>query len=677
MRHTASAGLLASILLLLAGACSDNLPTVEGPAGSRQSAAVSVVSANPNVHLLPPLGMSAPANAPFDASLSPEVIVYGGTRTPCEVADVDGCSARLEHFTADGHGPDRVRLDAEGEFYHVNWKPQKARPASYRIAVRVGQQVIDNYDVTVTKPGTIPIRIRIEQGALALSFAEVGTAGATVSAAGGLATLEVPAGALTTTTAISVEAVKPGVADARVVGSVLELGPEGTTFETPVTVKLGFDEAALPAGVSPRLLRLHTFVGGVWQLVPESVVDVDAHTVSGQTSHFSSYAILPAAFTMVSSGEWHSCGLTSDGTAWCWGRNVEGQLGAPSAESCAGVSCAMAAVEVTGGLHFRSIEAGNGHTCAVTLGGEAFCWGLNSWGQLGDGTRTGTVAPVRAAPGLTFSSVSLDHLQTCGVTTSGDVYCWGANDNRQLGDDAATTCLIGTIQRSCSTTPVRVPIPEAAVVDVGLGHACALTTAKQMYCWGWNVFGQAGTGTRTNTAPPTLVSGGPYESISAGAVHNCMTRSGGIAVCFGTDYMPDGALGDGARATRLLPTTVAGGIAFAQVDASNGNYILTHTCGVSITGVAYCWGGNLDGQLGVETAPVFCDVTRLGPFDCALTPNPVSGNIAFSSITASAGFNCGYSVAGDVYCWGKNDYGQLGNGTVAPSRTPVKVLTAP
>ncbi|HET9424484.1 MAG TPA: hypothetical protein VFO55_03860 [Gemmatimonadaceae bacterium] len=662
-----------TLLLLSLTACIDQLPTTVGGDATRQSGVVTAVTDNPHVHLLPPLAPSANQAGVFDATLAPEVLVYSGTSTPCDVEAGAGCAALLAHFTMAGDGADRVRLDAVAEQYIVNWKPAKA-PAAYRIAIRVGQQTLDNFDVAITKPGAVPVKFRIEQGAMRLSFAAVGASGGSVSAGGGTASLDIPAGALASATPITVEQLEPGPADARVVGDVFEFGPDGTTFATPVTITLAFDPAALPADVSPRRLRLHTFVNGAWRVIPGSSVDTTSHTVSGETAHFSTYAILPAAFSSVSSGEWHSCGLTSDGTAWCWGRNSSGQLGAVTTETCAGLSCSTTAVEVQGGLRFRSMEAGNSHSCGVTYSNEAFCWGLNNVGQLGDGTFAPSPVPVRAAPTLTFSSVSVDHQQSCGVTTAGEVHCWGANNWRQLGSSVLTTC--GAQQ--CSPDPVRVAVPSASIVDVGLGHACALTTTGQMYCWGWNAFGQLGSGSATpQMAGPTLVPGGPYETISAGAVHNCMTRSGGVAVCFGRDYMPNGALGDGTKTTRLAPTPVAGGIAFAQVDASNGNYIMTHSCGVSTAGVAYCWGGNFDGQLGVETAPATC--TGFGPFavyDCALTPNPVSGGQLFSYITSSAGFNCGYTVQGDVYCWGKNTHGQLGNGTTTSTRVPVKVSTS-
>jgi alpha-tubulin suppressor-like RCC1 family protein len=661
----------ALLLAVAASACTDQLPTVAGAGAQRQTGTIAAPLTNPHVFLLPPLAPPQPFAGTFDATLAPEVQVMSGEQVVATLTAGD------------------VKLDATGEFYHANWKPAKAAAGTYRVLIRAAGQTLDYFDVAVAKNGTLPIKFRIEQGAFALAFEPVGAAGGTVNGGAGDATVEIPAGALSGTTRVSVETVEPGPADARVVGEVYDFGPDGTTFASPVTITLKYDPQDLPAGVSDRLLRLHTFVNGQWQVIPGSTVNSTEHTVSGATSHFSSYAVLPAAFTSVSSGEMHACGLTSDGSAWCWGRNADGQLGAPTTTTCpitntqtgvvTNVPCSTTAVQVQGGHLFQSMEAGNSHSCGVTFGGEAYCWGVNTTGQLGDGTTTSSAVPVHAAPNLTFAQVSVDNAQTCGLTTAGDVYCWGSNTNHQLGSTVATTCLIGTAQRPCSTTPVKVNVPAAQVVDVGLAHACALTTAGEMYCWGWNLFGQIGTGGATNAdKPPTLVPGGPYESISAGAVHNCMTRAGGIGVCFGTDFMPDGALGDGTKTTRYAPTVIAGGITWAQVDASNGNYILTHTCGVSTSNVAYCWGGNFDGQLGVTSAPANCVTTSsFAPnFDCALTPNPVSGGLLFSFLTSSAGFVCGYTVTGDVYCWGKNIFGQLGDGTNNSSRTPVKVLTS-
>ena len=597
-----------------------------------------------------------------------------------------------ESVALEGYAPDATLRIANGD------GNGRHRVTSGTVLVD-GQEVVHPSDfnkqvaaisVPITLRNTSVISVRLTgapgdqltlsvDGQIATSAA-LPSSGGTVHLLGSQVTLDVPAGAVSANTEVTVEQLPTGLADARVVGSVYEFGPDGTSFDPPVTITLRYDPTDLPVGVSPRLLRLHTFVSGYWQLVPGSTVDTDNGTVSGETAHFSTYAVLPAAFVMVSSGERHSCALTSSGSAWCWGDNFSGQLGAVTTEICASTRpCATQAVEVQGGLTFQNIEAGNQFTCGVVTSGEAYCWGANSSGQLGNGSTTPSSVPTLAAAGLAFSSISAELSLACGVTTAGHVYCWGSNTVGQLAGPVATTCLVGTQLQPCSTVPVRVPIPDANQIDVGLSHACALTTLNDVYCWGWNVFGQVGTGTTSSSAPPTLLAGGPYATLSTGAIHNCVTRTGGDAWCFGTDYRRTGALGDGTNTTRLTPTLVAGGLAFSQIDASNGNYIFTHTCGVTVAGATYCWGANLDGQLGVPTAPLTCTSTFAGAlsYDCAASPIAVAGGHSFTYVTAGAGNTCGYTTAGDIYCWGRNGFGELGNGTTTGSRIPIRVATAP
>jgi alpha-tubulin suppressor-like RCC1 family protein len=291
----------------------------------------------------------------------------------------------------------------------------------------------------------------------------------------------------------------------------------------------------------------------------------------------------------------------------------------------------------------RDLSAGWNHTCAASVAGAAYCWGSNGSGQLGDGTDSNRFTPVAVAGGLVFQSISAGLSHTCGVTTSGAAYCWGFNDGGQLGD--------GTFGSRTSPVAVSGGLVFQAISAGSYRHTCGLTTGGAAYCWGENDDGQLGgspAGSHRNS--PALVSGSlVFQAISAGFQYACGLTTSGAAYCWGNNYL--GRLGDGTDSSRFTPVAVAGGLVFQSISA--GYY---HTCGVTTSGAAYCWGNNLDGQLGGVTHPA----------TFSSTPVAVSGGLVFQAISASAGFyshTCGLTTGRAAYCWGDNDYGQLGNGT--------------
>lgn len=200
-------------------------------------------------------------------------------------------------------------------------------------------------------------------------------------------------------------------------------------------------------------------------------------------------------FASVSSGGYHNCGLTPTGAPWCWGSNYAGALGDGSTTGSA------VPVAVAGGLSFTSLSAGTYGTCGI-VGGAAYCWGRNEEGQLGIGSTdiNPHPTPQPIAGGLMFSMVSSSFSFSCGITTSGAAWCWGTNTWGQLGN--------GT------TTDSRVPVPVSggltfALVSVGTTYACGITTGGVAYCWGNNDSGQLGNGSSVGGSVPVRVAGQP------------------------------------------------------------------------------------------------------------------------------------------------------------------------
>ena len=356
---------------------------------------------------------------------------------------------------------------------------------------------------------------------------------------------------------------------------------------------------------------------------------------------------LAAGVATMASGYDHSCAMTTSETIKCWGSNVFGQVGDGTANTD---HVPVDVVGLTSGTAF--VFAGYEQECAVTSGGGAKCWGNNQFGQLGDGTKIDQQLPVDVS-GLTsgVASVASGIYHACALTTSGGVKCWGANPFGQLGNGTTTD----------SVVPIDVTglTSGAAAIAVGLNHSCALTTAGGVKCWGLNDNGPVGDGTSTDRYTPVNVSGltSGAAAISAGFYHSCArTTSGGIK-CWG--YNGFGQVGDGTTIDRHTPVNSTG-MASGVAKLATGAY---HTCVVTTSGAARCWGNNDYGQLGDGTTTwrhVFVAVSGL--------PSGVA------SIAAGLEHTCAVTTLGQAKCWGLNSYGQLGDGTATSHYTPVDVV---
>jgi alpha-tubulin suppressor-like RCC1 family protein len=339
--------------------------------------------------------------------------------------------------------------------------------------------------------------------------------------------------------------------------------------------------------------------------------------------------------------------LTTGGGVKCWGDNHYGQLGDGTTTE------RLAAVAVTGlGSGVLSVTTGWYHSCALTSGGGVKCWGANFTGQLGNGSGAQSPLPLDVtglASGVLAISAGQDH--TCALTAAGGVKCWGHNGNGQLGDNTTTN----------RTTPVDVNgfASGAMAVAAGGAHTCALTTGGGAKCWGDNAYGQLGDGTTDDALTPVDVTGlgSGMASIAAGRRHSCARTGGGGVKCWG--YNLNGQLGDGSTTSPRTTPVGVNGLETGVNDVAAG---LSHTCALTTGGGMKCWGNNYDGQLGDGTT-----AQRNAPVD-------VSG-LATGVATMATGANhsCAVLVGGDVRCWGWNDYGQVGDGTVTRRWTAVDV----
>jgi alpha-tubulin suppressor-like RCC1 family protein len=268
------------------------------------------------------------------------------------------------------------------------------------------------------------------------------------------------------------------------------------------------------------------------------------------------------------------------------------------------------------------------------------------------GTFAGVVAgaPVADARVATITAVALGWEHSCALTATGGVRCWGLNDLGQIGDGT-------NVDR---TTAVDVAGLTSGVVAISAGgnHACALTSAGGVKCWGGNGFGGIGDGTTTDRRTPVDVVGltSGVVAIGVGAFHSCAVTAGGGLKCWGNNEY--GGLGDGTLVTRLTPVDVVGLSSGVVAVAAGGR----QTCALTSVGGLKCWGHNQWGQVGDGTT-----TDRSTPVDVRGLPSGVT------AVTAGGRHTCARTSAGGVKCWGRNDFGQVGDGGAGDPTAPVDV----
>ena len=351
----------------------------------------------------------------------------------------------------------------------------------------------------------------------------------------------------------------------------------------------------------------------------------------------------PLVFSNISAGYDFACGITTTGAAYCWGYGFNGELGTGTTTS------SSKPIAVTGGIDFLSVAAGHSHACGIAVTGATYCWGGNFYGQLGNGTSTNSTVPVTVLTGIPFTSISVGRFHTCGLTQAGAAYCWGYNSDGELG---------------YSSPSWPNPIPAAVSggisfvsISAGGSHTCGLTTNGVAYCWGGNYYGQLGNTNSPQSTVPVIVTGNiKFVSLETGYIHTCGITTSGSAYCWGRNQY--GGLGDGTTTDSFLPVPVIGGLTFASISAGD-----SHTCGVTTNNVAYCWGNNVTGAggNGTTSSPV-------------TVPTAVSGGLSFSFLSAGGEvFTCGVATGGSGYCWGSNNWGNLGIGAGGNKYVPTAI----
>jgi alpha-tubulin suppressor-like RCC1 family protein len=369
------------------------------------------------------------------------------------------------------------------------------------------------------------------------------------------------------------------------------------------------------------------------------------------------YSVQTAA--SISVGPETTCSLKSTGALWCWGYNIYGQLGNGNTIS---QKVPVAASSAFAGP-WASISNSISSTCGIATSGSGYCWGLNSTGQLGNGTTTNsTTVPVQisgtwvqlatggSAAEPSYTNAPAVAYVTCGVKSDNSGWCWGGNANGELGNGTTTE----------SNSPVQVTGSWRGIWPSGYGfHTCGLTTVGALWCWGYGQYGQLGQGNTSDSASPVQIAG-TWSSVSVGGLQTCAINTSNALYCWGLNT--SGQLGDGTVTNRTSPVQISG--AWAKI--STGGPTAASTCGIKTDGTVWCWGSNVYGQLGINSS-ISTNITS----PTALTAFATVSGTGWSDIQTTNIHICGLRNDGTVYCWGANAYGDIGDPNYGGYATPV------
>lgn len=548
--------------------------------------------------------------------------------------------------TAVGPGLARVRVAAEGE----------SAEASIEVVYAV-----DNVEVTPAMPSVIVGEtVQLDAKAYAMNGAEVFRPTTWSSGDPTLATVDmsglvtgVAPGTVTITATsegvdgvASVEVLPRPIDRVEVTPSVEVLFP-GDTLQLAVTLYAADDSVLTGRTINWSTSDMNVAAVDSSGLVTagtqtgEATITATSEGVAGEAK-----IVVPVTFKTIAAGGTHSCGVAADDRLYCWGRNQENALGlGPGAMDQ--YYPTLASTQET----FDRISTLTVHTCALTPMDEVYCWGSNRSGQVGNGLANGTISsPYGINTALRFEQISAGGSHSCGLTAAGQAYCWGDNDYGQIGDD---------------TLDVR-PAPKAVAgnhvfthIAAGGSHTCAVEAVTNfLYCWGRNNAGQLGIANMSAdvTLPTKVDQMQTFSKVTGGPSHTCALTTTGQAYCWGGNS--DGQLGQSTMGVDSVTALAVGGNhTFEDIFAG-----ATHTCALKANGEAWCWGANNNGQLGDGTTTP------------SATPVQVGGGHTFDLVDTGALHTCAIDDRGVAYCWGSNSQGRLGNGTNLPSALPFPVV---
>ena len=351
--------------------------------------------------------------------------------------------------------------------------------------------------------------------------------------------------------------------------------------------------------------------------------------------------------SVLATGSAHRCGILENGSAMCWGLDNYGQLG--DGGDAINRNKPISFVSISDGETIKQIYAKQSRTCIILNDDSASCWGFNEDGQSGDDSTNTYKSPSTkvqfpSSKGVQSLGMGLKH--TCAIMVDDSLMCWGLDSHGALGN--------GDSDSTDKYTPQQVVTPTDRTVEKvapGATHTCILMDDGGVMCWGRDNVGQLGNGGTGDTshAPSTnveLPEGRAAIDISVGDHHSCALLDNGSITCWGQNN--HGQIGDNTTTNALVPVYAQLPVGSPAASVAAGPF---STCAILENGSAYCWGHNNYGRLGIG---VFGGIYH--------TPMFLEDGTDFVKISANYDHTCGLSENGSISCWGRGKYGQLGIG---------------
>lgn len=383
------------------------------------------------------------------------------------------------------------------------------------------------------------------------------------------------------------------------------------------------------------------------------------------------------------------CGLTQENQLWCWGSNSENQLGIASINYSILPRHLNSISELEPTPDFIDVSMGNLHTCAISDDNKGWCWGKGEYGQLANGESgdagiqseypSQISAPANLGRDLSLTQISSGVFHSCGLDDENKIWCWGDNEYGQLG----------TRNNELANLPTKIdhdPLElgnelNFTAVSSGNYHSCGLDTENKIWCWGYNQSGQLGISNNDDTNQPTKINHDPQNTgneiefiyLNASRNHSCAIDFFNKAWCWGLNNSYQLGISEDLDESNLpikidhLPDGFQDEVSFQLIHSS-----YTNSCGIDLENRLWCWGKDENGKLGNGEISITRKLTQVE--NQPLGPEQIP--LRFIDVKQGYNFSCAISTHNEVWCWGFDGQGQLGNTTFKNKYVPTRIYQA-